>query len=168
VPEIKADGGNVSTADPFADQLPWPEFRQLYAYWRARCDGDHLPSRSDIDPLAFPALLPGIYLVDVIRTPGSQRLGFRFRLVGTAHLAINGIEITGLTVDEAFTGDHGRRAREAYEEVVASARPSLAIGARAAVGGRAHMVYDRLLLPLAGDGRTIDMLLGHLRAQPAR
>jgi hypothetical protein len=158
----------VSTADAFADQLPWPEFRQLYAYWRARCDGDRLPGRADIDPLAFPALLPGIYLVDVIRTPGAGRLGFRFRRVGTAHLAINGIEITGMTVDEAFTGDYGQRARTAYEEVVATARPSLKLGARAAVGGRAHMVFDRLLLPLASDGRAVDMLLGHLRAQPAK
>ena len=158
----------MSTADAFADQLPWPEFRQLYAYWLARCDGDRLPGRTAIDPLAFPALLPGIYLVDVLRTEGSDRLGFRFRLVGTAHLAINGIEITGMTVDEAFTGDHGLRARAAYEEVVASRRPSVVLNARAAVASRAHMIYDRLLLPLASDGRTVDMLLGHLRPQPAK
>jgi hypothetical protein len=158
----------VSTADPFAEQLPWPEFRQLYAYWRDKCQGDRLPGRTDIDPLAFPALLPGIYLVDVIHTPGSDRLGFRFRLVGTAHLAINGIEITGMTVDEAFTGDHGRRARAAYEEVVATRRPSVVLNARAAVASRAHMIFDRLLLPLASDGHTVDMLIGHLRAQPAK
>ena len=158
----------MTTPDPFEAQRPGPEFRQLYAYWRAKRKNGRLPSRNDIDPLAFPALLPGIFLVDVIRTPASETLGFRFRLAGTAHLEINQIEITGLTVEEAFSADHGRQARAAYEEVVATRTPKFFHGARAAVAGRSHWVFDRLLLPLASDGETVDMLLGHLRAQTAR
>jgi hypothetical protein len=155
----------LAERDDFAVQLPWPEFRQLYVYWRGKCNRDLLPGRADIDPLAFPALLPGIYLVDVIRSESEPRLGFRFRLAGTAHLEINQMEITGLTVEEAFPVDHGTQARAAYEQVVAEGQPRLFIGARASVGGHTHRLFDRLLLPLASDGRTVDMLLGHLRAQ---
>jgi len=75
------------------------------------------------------------------------------------------MEITGLTVEEAFALDHGRQARLAYEEVVAARAPRFFVAARAAVGGRTHMLFDRLLLPLAADGETVDMLLGHLRKQ---
>jgi len=67
----------LTTPDEFAARLPWPEFRTLYGYWRERCNRDRLPGRADIDPTAFPALLPGLYLVDVTRSDAAPPLGFR-------------------------------------------------------------------------------------------
>ena len=40
--------------------------RQTYEYWRGKAGARPLPSRSDIDPVEIPRLLPHIMLVDVI------------------------------------------------------------------------------------------------------
>jgi hypothetical protein len=149
-------------ADRFGASLPWPEFRQLYGYWAAKRRGERLPARRDIDPLDLPILLPGIFLVDVDRGIGED-LAFRFRLAGTAHLQVNGIEITGMTIEQAFSPGRVAPIRVAYTQVVRMRRPLLTTGLRAAVSGRCHVLFDRLLLPLASDGAKVDMLIGHLR-----
>jgi hypothetical protein len=151
--------------DGFGRSLPWPEFRDLHGYWASRRRGKRLPGRADIDPLDLPGLLPGIFLVDVLRGAGEDDLTFRFRLVGTAHLEINQVEITGMTLEKAFSPARLAPIRLAYMEVVAMRSPLLTTGLRAAVDGRCHVLFDRLLLPLASDGATVDMLLGHLRHQ---
>lgn len=124
-----------------------------------------MPGRTSIDPAAFPPLLRGIYLIEVTRQPEEPNVGFRFRLAGTEHFEINQMELTGLTIEEAFTSPHLELARAAYTEVVTTRQPMLTLGARSAVIGRSHVLFDRLLLPLASDGTTVDMLLGYLRRQ---
>jgi hypothetical protein len=145
--------------------LRWPEFRTLYRYWQLKKSEDQLPGRRDIDPSDIPELLSGIYLVDVAKRPDTKSFIFRFRLVGTAHFEINGIEITGMTIEQAFTPDHLHNVRAAYTEVVMSKAPLVTYGARSAVIDKSHLLFDRLLLPLASDGSNVDMLLGHLRFQ---
>jgi hypothetical protein len=156
----------LNVADNFEQALAWPDFRQLYGYWRSRCEGDRLPARASIDPAVFPALLPRIYLIDVMCATDPDKFDYRFRLAGTEHFEINQIELTGLMIEEAFAPDRIEAMRSAYTNVVLTRRPAQTLGARPAVIGRSHVVYDRLLLPLASDGLTVDMLLGYLRRQP--
>jgi hypothetical protein len=107
-------------------------------------------------------LLPRIFLLDVLRQPIEPKLGFRFRLAGTEHYDINGREITGHETGEIFEPEHVKRFRSSCTEVVASARPSVE-HAQITLPGRGNIRFDFLLLPLARDGRTVDMLLGYLR-----
>src|SRR5690606_4182943 len=116
--------------DEFEASLPWPEFRQIHAYWRARCSAGRLPGRADIDPVDLAPLLPRIYLVDVIRSDDHPVLGFRYRLLGTEHLQINGRELTGMTLDEAMDKGRGEALRAVYTDVVNSRRPLLTLSAR--------------------------------------
>lgn len=80
----------VSTSDsartPRAIAVNWDvtaaidqRLHQLHAYWKSRCRDRQMPSRSDIDPIDVPTLLPCIFLVDVLNDPRD----FRFRLAGT-------------------------------------------------------------------------------------
>lgn len=151
----------AESADAFAQSLCWPDFREVYAYWRSKCVGDRLPSRQDIDPTDIPGLLHTIFLVDVIRTPGHAALGFRFRLAGSGHFEINGCEITGRTIDETFDPGVVPAVRAAYSQVVETRSPQVA-RSHAGIKGREHVRIDRILLPLASDGQTVDMLLGYL------
>jgi hypothetical protein len=156
----------VDSLDDFEAGLPWPEFQQLYAYWRSKCSGGRLPARACIDPVDFAALLPRIYLVDVVRSPDRPALGFRFRLMGTEHVQINEREITGLTIEEAFGATNVAQLRLDYTAVATARKPLLTLSARPAIVDRTHVVYDRLLLPLASDGVVVDMVLGYFHRRP--
>jgi hypothetical protein len=148
--------------DNFVQSLPWPDFRQLYSYWRSKAAHGMLPGRADISPFEMRTLLPRIFLLDVLRQPIGPTLGFRFRLAGTEHYDINGREITGREIGEIFEPEHVKQLRSTCVAVVTSARPTVE-RAHIALPGRGHIRFYRLLLPLAQDGRTVDMLLGYLR-----
>lgn len=128
--------------------------RQLYAYWRSKSAGGRLPSRADISPADIPQLLPYIFLIDVERDP--QR--FRFRLIGTQICQWAGRDVTGLYIDDPLYGDRGIRLGKQYAEVAARGLP-LYTEQPAQRPERDYVFYDRLVLPLAQDGRTVDMLL---------
>jgi hypothetical protein len=151
----------MSDADAdFAAKLAWPEFQFLYRYWRSKQAEGTLPARSAIHPAEFPKLLPRIYLVDVVRADAPP-LQFRYRLCGSEHFLINGKEITGLELAEAMAPQYVDAIRAVYSYVAESGQPHVA-RSFAAIEGRQHVVYDRLLLPLANDGRTVNMMLGYL------
>jgi hypothetical protein len=130
------------------------KLRQLYAYWKSKAASGRLPSRADISPADVPQLLPYIFLIDVERDP--QR--FRFRLIGTQICQWAGRDVTGLYTDDPFYGDHGARLSQQYAEVAARGLPFYT-EQQAARPERDYVFYDRIVLPLAQDGRTVDMLL---------
>ena len=51
-----------------------------YSYWRSKFNEGRLPSRSDINPIDIPRLMPHAVMVDVKREP---EYDFRYRLIGT-------------------------------------------------------------------------------------
>lgn len=128
--------------------------RDLYAYWRSKIAGDRLPARADIDPLDIPKLLPFLFLVDVERDP--QR--FRFRLVGTQICTWAGRDMTGFYTDDEHYGERGPDISREYGEVVRR-RQAMYCEQKARRPERDFMFYEKLVLPLSGDGVLIDMLL---------
>lgn len=144
--------------DRFAAQLSHEPHRTLFAYWRRRADG-RLPSRREIDPVDIPAVLPSISLTDVVRRDDGRR--YRRRLVGTAVVETFGQDNTGRWVDEVYRGESLAQLIAAYEEVVETARPRID-HCTLPVAGRDYVSYDRLTLPLADDGRVVDVLLQSL------
>lgn len=132
--------------------------RELFAYWSdRRPDLDRLPARRDIDPGAIPRLLGSIWMTDVVREDGEVR--FRERLVGTGMVQLYGFETTGRWFEEIYEGRHLDRQLATYRGIVAAGRPHLSrLGVQHP--DREFLVYDRLILPLASDGRTPDILLG--------
>jgi hypothetical protein len=131
--------------------------RRFYDYWQGKRRGERLPGRQDIDPLEIPDLLPHISILDVVGTGTAMR--FRFRLVGTANVRIAGREYTGAFIDDVFEAEDAARMGAAYREIVDRREPHYWVN-QAAVRGNPPVRYSRLMVPLATDGQTVDMLMG--------
>jgi hypothetical protein len=136
--------------------LKHPMMQRLLSYWRGKCRDGRLPGRQDIDPLDFPDLLPHITMFDVVQVGGETR--FRIRLLGTSNVQLMGADCTGDFVDARLGPEDAARILTPYRMVVEQRRPDFVRGSLV-TPGREHVHYERLLLPLAADGRTVDMLL---------
>jgi hypothetical protein len=130
---------------------------ELYHYWLSiRPRPTLLPGRKQFSPHAVPRLLRSIWLVDVRRDP----LRFKYRLVGTEHVEAAKSDPTGRWYDEA----HPRFTQSsAYAQFTAAAeRAEIAFyrGPPVYVIDAKFRIIERLILPMAQDGRNVDMLLG--------
>jgi hypothetical protein len=138
-------------------ELRHDDQRTLYDYWRARQRSGRLPARADIDPADLRHLLPRLALIDVLRE--DHDLAFRYRLTGTEIVNRAGRDPTGKRFEELYHGDYLQTAHATYRQVVDTGRPHTSDRVYPLVPGREYMRYDRLLLPLAGDGVTVDMVM---------
>lgn len=129
-----------------------PKIAALLDYWRSRHQGTNLPGRQHIDPAAIPSLLPNLWLVDVVHDP----LRFRMRLIGTRVVAYAGEDNTGCWIDEKWPGYDDRP----FRQVVESRMPSWWRGPSQLRPEKTYVELERIRLPLAGIGTTVDMLLG--------
>lgn len=142
---------------PVPAALDDERFRWLFRYWRDRHRVGRLPGRQDIDPLDFPHLLGRIYLVEVVRQDGGLR--FRFRLWGSKIRGIFGHDHTGHWLDDIAAPGTLTDIQQALSACTVAARPHF---------WRRPMMIDsyeyaatrRLVLPLAADGASVDMLVG--------
>jgi hypothetical protein len=140
--------------DPPPQAIQHPGLNRLLGYWNARCAGRSLPGRGDIDPLDIPALLPNLMLIDVAAEP----LRMTYRLVGTALVGRMGRDTTGLSVQDGYLGSDWEKILPDYLYVIGQGRPCLRFNEVEDARGR-PLAYQRLLLPLARDGRQVDMIL---------
>jgi hypothetical protein len=141
-----------------SEDIRHPKIRRIHDYWQSlRPAEDMLPGRQHFDPLAVAPLLPNLRLIDVQRRP----LRFRYRLVGTRIVDAHARDLTGLWLDEVhpeFTP--GSDLYREYIGVIESGRPSHRRGEPIfIVNADKFAELERILLPLAQDGRTVDMLL---------
>ncbi len=130
--------------------------RPVYEYWAARCRRDTLPARDDIDPIDLAPYLPNLCLIDVDAASGHRR--YRYRLVGTGVVDRMGTDCTGQHFDEVFDADSLATIVARYDSCVDSGQP-VHSHESVPIHGREFLRYDRLLLPLAADGRRVDTLL---------
>jgi hypothetical protein len=145
----------LTSAPPLAADK---RIRQLHEYWLALHPAPGLlPGRQHFDPADIPGLLPFVWLADVQRAP----LRFRYRLLGTEHLRVFGRDYTGRWLDEAHPQFE---ASPGHPQYLAAVEQGL-VGYRrghtlfAPTLPREYRSIERLLLPLARDGGTVDMLL---------
>lgn len=130
---------------------------EFLAYWASRrVGGARLPPRSAIHPSHFKRHLPYVSLIDVRRDPRTYRL----RLAGTGLYPVYGREITGRTLDEIYNTAAAEYWRQQLDEVVERARPSVGVH-DFAWRGAPHLSVLWLRLPLASNGRDVDMILGY-------
>jgi hypothetical protein len=151
---------NASTSSIVPERsldLSDPRLQRFYEYWRSKHRGDRLPGRQDIDPLEIPDLLPHVSMLDVVGDGASMR--FRFRLVGTANVRIAGREHTGAFIEDVFEHADAARFHAAYRAIVETREPHSWLTS-AAVRGNPPVRYARVMVPLATDGKTVDMLMG--------
>ncbi len=142
------------------DSLPLAEMdsrvRLLVERYKALCGPDgRIPGRQDIDPADLTAVLPVLHMMDVV--PGSPRR-FRYRLVGTRLVTQIGRDITGTYMDEYKGGVDA--AHRSANHVVDHRAMSWRRGQPLLPHLPEYKWLERLLLPLARDGRNVDMTIG--------
>jgi hypothetical protein len=129
--------------------------RKLLAYWSGKKGDRPVPIRADIDPSEITVLLPHVLLVDIERSP----LRFRYRLTGTEFARGYGIELTGRYLDELDLNEHQHEITQDYAHAADTGEPSCSTLEYTRKDGR-HIRYERLILPLSSDGKSIDILIG--------
>jgi len=135
------------------DQLPDGTLKLLHAIWEAGCDDGKLASRAHFDPVTIPTkLLPWITIFDVTYDP----VRYRVRIVGTGLVGAMGVDTTGSYLDELAGFDRViARANWLLDHRKAFFLENLPLT-------WVHERYSRYSvvgLPLASNGRDIDMLL---------
>jgi hypothetical protein len=129
---------------------------ELFAYWSSLRDGGRLPSRRNIDPRDFKRHLPTVSLIEVRNDPRDYRL----RLAGTGLYGLFGREITGKALHEVYSPDAVNYWRAQLDSVVDGRRPAVGFHSLA-WRGAPHVSLLWLRLPLASNGREVDMILGY-------
>lgn len=130
--------------------------QEIYGYWTGLRRAGALPARRDIDPAALRRHLPTISLIDVRPVGGA----FRIRLAGTGFFDLFGREITGALIEDVFPADEAKAWSERLERVARAGKPLFGATPVAFRPGLRLVTYW-LRLPLASDGRRVDMILGY-------
>jgi hypothetical protein len=128
----------------------------MFAYWASRRQGGQLPGRSAIHPQHFKRHLPTTSLIDVLAEPRDYRL----RLAGTGLYSVYGREITGRTLEGVYAPPAAAYWRTELDKIVDSRRPGVGVH-NLAWRGASHLSILWLRMPLASNGRDVDMILGY-------
>jgi len=146
----------------FRDRLGNPDLTRFYDFW-ASLRGDRAMPKH-VDPLHIPSeFLPYVMLIDVLREPRR----YRYRLIGTLVVAASGEDRTGQTFESVGFIKANPVVLEQYNCVAENGRPLHSLEPFTNfVTGTTYDV-DRLLLPLSGDGRTVDLLMVFFRLKAA-
>ncbi|KZD12089.1 PAS domain-containing protein [Oceanibaculum pacificum] len=151
---------SFAVASLAGDALPDERLRGLFLYWRDKHNPDRaeafLPGRAAIDPLDFPRLLPNIMLQDV-EPPGPRR--FRFRVFGTEIARTIGLDGTGRYTEDLLPSPYLDYVLFINQQVIDTRRALYSETPYHEEGKASHSLTYRLLLPLAANGRDVDMIL---------
>src|ERR1700679_1424068 len=129
---------------------------ELFAYWAGLRQRGALPRRCDLDPGRIKRLLPTVSLTQVVREPRDYRL----RLAGTGLYGVYGGEITGKRLTDVYNSAAADYWRAALGQVGGERRPR---GGHHSMAwrGASHTTLLWLRLPLATNGRDVDVILGY-------
>ncbi len=128
---------------------------ELFAYWASLRQAGRLPGRADIRPEDLKRLLPTVSLIDVL--PDGD---YRLRLAGTGLYSVYGREITGRRLEDVYNSQAAEYWRKELDQVVREGRPGVGVHSMA-WRGASHLSILWLRLPLASNGKDVDMILGY-------
>lgn len=131
------------------------QLRELLEYWLAIHPQTHMPGRQHFDPLGIPRTLPYITLLDVERDP----FRLRFRVLGTAVNSAFGRDFTGKYFDEEFPEFETTKGYQQRKEVADTGIPMHFSGKGKLRYNLDFKSVEWIVLPLAKDGNTVDMVL---------
>lgn len=125
-----------------------------YRYWTGKRQNGLLPARKDIDVIDLRPVIGAMHIVDVAAADPNE---YRFRVYGSKVRMRRFQNYTNHCVGDHPSETYRSAVAEDYLSVVATGVPSYQqIVARI---DHINYSYSRLLLPLADDGRRVNMLL---------
>ena len=139
------------------DRSLWhPLASRLYDYWCALAPPGRLPGRQDLVPEDIAALWSRLWMLDVFRDP----LRYRYRLCGTEMVTSLGREVTGEWLDEVHPSLIANpQSRERFRFMAETGGATWRRGVPLWTRDPKHQLIETLIVPLAGDGQTVDKLL---------
>ena len=142
-----------------ADAPMHADMVRLFDYWRALATDGTLPGRRHFDPLAIPDLLPRLWLLDVQREP----FRLRYRLCGTKLVEALGQDPTGRWLDEVHRSARDPRYIARYRQMADEGVATWRRGSGNFQHDKSWIILENLIVPLASDGRTVDVLVALTR-----
>ncbi len=128
----------------------------LYEYWRRIAPAPGvLPGRQHLHPTEIPKLLPNVWLVDVEGEPKR----FRMRLIGSALQQAGIPHKPGDFVETPVPPALRQAALSDFRFVVSAREPVWFRGTPRVPHAKEVYEIERIYLPLAADGATVDVLL---------
>ena len=136
-----------------------PDIRRFVAYCRSKRGGARYPARAALDPLDFRYVLGDVVIIEVRRAPaGSERpWNFRYRLIGANVVQRDGYDLTNKTLEDLPEPEYRERVRATWTEVCETGAPAHHV--RELILDNRLRRYEVVVLPLAGNGEDIDMLI---------
>ncbi|MEZ5831157.1 MAG: PAS domain-containing protein [Dongiaceae bacterium] len=132
------------------------EFEAIQRRWQELCRDGNLPARADFPAESLAPWMGHIQIVELVR--GDDMSRYRVRLAGTRIVYYEGRDNTGLFLDEVIPTDQRDEILAPYARCAESRVPvygSFYSCSETAISSK----LERLILPLATDGRTVDQFL---------
>ena len=141
------------------DEIVDPQIRRFVEYWRAKRGAATYPARAALDPLDFRYVLGDVVLIEVHKSAAEEARpwDFRYRLIGSNVVARDGYNLTNKTLDELPEPEYRERIRATWTEVCETGTPAHYL--RELVLDDRLRCYEVVVMPLAGNGQDIDMLI---------
>lgn len=136
--------------------VPPGPLERVHSRWVDCCAADSLPNRQDFRPEAIVSVLPQVFLIDV---EGEASRRYRYRLIGTRIAEWSGGDATGRALDDPSCGPNRWAFISLVDRTVEARCPTMTLARPTLFGGSAFL-FDRLMVPLASDGSSVDMVLG--------
>lgn len=129
---------------------------EALGYWQSKVVDGKLPRRADIDPAEIPKLLPHIRLVDVL---GAGQ--YRYRLIGTEIVRVNGADHTGRYVHDMIPMPYRPHVIALYDQSSQERRAIYTESLFFSPHDRSPELHTKaLFMPLSEDGTTVNMIFG--------
>ncbi len=139
--------------DPLANCHP--KIKTVIEYWSRIGPDGALPGRQHFDPVDLKTLLANLWLVDVVGDPPR----FKYRVAGTKIVEYLGQEPTQKWMDEVFPHLEETHTFRDLMTAVREGRPQWRRGTPTLQPQKSFKVVEQVTLPLAGDGKNVDMVL---------
>jgi hypothetical protein len=151
---VTGDAAEMQISDTLPEQahesLCW-----ALRYWNEHRGRRAMPSRTDVDPMDFPRLLPATYLLE--RLPDDD---FMVRVAGTRFREVYGREVTGQKISELVPQDTGSDFHDDVRLCIQHLRPVFREGRATWRPSGVATRFQRVMLPLGTDESHADYLLG--------
>ena len=154
--ESRAVGGRNAISSRGMPLPLRPEFEAIQDRWKELCKNGRLPGRSDFPVESLTPWIGHIQIVERVRDGDTVR--HRVRLVGTRIVYYEGRDNTGKFLDDVIPVDQRDELLGPYRRCAESRTPVYSAFFNCSDAAISSQL-ERLILPLAADGKTVDQFL---------
>ena len=152
-----AESHHAAWPDPISEiaEPTRESLKEVYAYWLTKRGSMIAPPRSALRSEELALLLPDVTLLKAVGDPPR----FRCRLCGTRVAEAYGEDVTGKFLDEIDLGSARAGIIGLCIKVVTECRPLVARVRYTKQRDGRPIEYERILLPVSDDGKTVNIVL---------